>query len=202
MTAEVVERMMEYMRDQLSGKVLAEMTKPKDKKKARVYVSDQEVEASLGGVFHYLNVNVSIPLTPLIQFTAFSILPQDIRLSLLLDLWTKILDHLTSLIVPPLSDRLSTQTPTPADQAEIVLKWLQHLKTFFNAREGSTEHGVKLTTLQGGVYKDVMMLGQYLDLPTPALKERTAAAVKAVVASTREDGERMAEVLLRIVRTR
>lgn len=92
-----------------------------------------------------------------------------------------------------------------------MLKWLPLLKTFFNAREGATEHGVKLTMLHAGVYKDMMMVGQYLDLPTPALKERAGAAVKGVVArvrgsaddaSSQAEGERMAEVLLRIVRTR
>jgi hypothetical protein len=92
-----------------------------------------------------------------------------------------------------------------------VLKWLQLLKTFFNAREGSTEHGVKLALLQAGAYKDMMMVGQYLDLPTPALKERASAAVRGVVArgkGSAEDAaslveaERMAEVLLRIARTR
>lgn len=55
------------------------------------------------------------------------------------------------------------------------------------------------------------MVGQYMDLPTPTLKERASAAVKGVAARSRgstEDGtsqteaERMAEVLLRIVRTR
>lgn len=145
----------------------------------------------------------------LIQFSTFSsVLSDEPRIALQLKLWHRLLEHLTSLLVPPLSDRPALHAPTPAAEVEIVLKWLQLLKAFFNAKEGATEHGVKLTMLQGGVYKDVMMLGQYLDLPTPVLKERAQAAVKGVVARVRgderglEEGEKMAEVLLRIMRTR
>lgn len=104
----------------------------------------------------------------------------------------------------------------------MVFKWLQLLKSFFNASENGVEHGIPLMELQKGGYKDIIMLGQYLDLPTPALKERAAAAVKSASrpgaagplagAMARvsigpgggiESGEeRMAEILLRIARTR
>lgn len=61
MMNDVVERMMEYLRDQLSSRTLSEMTKPKDKKKPRI--GEAEMDASLGGVYHYLNTNVSSPAT-------------------------------------------------------------------------------------------------------------------------------------------
>lgn len=60
MVNEVVERMMEFVRDQLSARNLAEMLRPKDKKKVKVYVGDPELEASLSGVTQYLNTNVSL----------------------------------------------------------------------------------------------------------------------------------------------
>ena len=39
-----------------------------------------------------------------------------------------------------------------------------------------------MAKLQSGVYRELVMVGQYLDLPTPALKERAGAAVKAASA--------------------
>lgn len=109
-----------------------------------------------------------------------------------------------------------------------MFKWLQSLKAFFNAKEGEVEHGVPNAKLQAGPYRELVMVGQYLDLPTPALRDRASAAVKS--ASSRgasssglvggmrglqvnegdgsgaggkeEENERMAEVLLRIARMR
>lgn len=92
------------------------------------------------------------------------------------------------------------------------------LKSFFNAKEDTIEHGVPLGQLQQGPYKDLLMVGQYLDLPTPTLRERAAGAVKGSIGRSNgitgqmgrmsvdetygNDQERMAEVLLRIARTR
>jgi hypothetical protein len=93
------------------------------------------------------------------------------------------------------------------------------LKSFFNACEGGIEHGVPLLVLQSGAYKDLLLIGQYLDLPLPALKEKCAAAIKGVGrGSTKntsptaqsgftsinntEDEEKTAEILLRILRMR
>lgn len=156
------------------------------------------------------------------QFSTFSTtLPSDARQRLMLLLWHRVIDHLISLLIPPLSDRPSTSTPLTPQEVDITFKWLNMLKSFFNAAEGGVEHGIPLAVLQSGGYKDIIMLGQYLDLPTPALKDRAGAAVKAVVAKsntsgggvvagmsrlglaeTQYEGERTAEILLRIARTR
>jgi hypothetical protein len=127
------------------------------------------------------------------------------------------------------------------------------IKVFFNAKEDDgTEYGIPLAELTGGRYKDLIMLGQYLDLPSPSLRERVVTGVKAVGLASgggasmdglsrgmgrlgvesptavsaasasasasgygssasgapeigkeeRSEGERMAEILLRIARTR
>jgi hypothetical protein len=134
-------------------------------------------------------------------------------------IWRRIIDVLISLLVPPLSDKPSTATQFGPQEVDVVFKWLQLLKAFFNANESGVEHGVPLAELQRGGYKDIIMLGQYLDLPTPTLKERAQAAVKAAsrpgaagltsgmsrmsYSGGSESGEeRMAEILLRIARTR
>lgn len=146
---------------------------------------------------------------------------------LMLAIWCRTVDILISLIIPPLADRPATNSALAPVEVDIVFKWLQQLKAFFNAAEDGVEHGVPLADLQTGGYKDMLMIGQYLDLPTPALRERTSAAVRAASTMVRapgsptsamralslggpassrarvgEDNERMAEVLLRILRMR
>lgn len=139
------------------------------------------------------------------------------RVSLMVSLWHRLIDILISLLVPPLSDK-----PFPAKdilgpaEVDVVFKWLGLLKAFFNASENGVEHGVPSNLLQGGVYRDLVMVGQYLDLPLPQLKERCTGAVRAASSGSskslmglgrlrigdEDEGERMAEVLLRICRTR
>lgn len=156
----------------------------------------------------------------------------------MLALWHRVLEHLISLIVPPLSDLPSRAPLLSPQESDVVFKWLQLIKVFFNAKEDDgTEYGVPLAELTGGRYKDLIMLGQYLDLPSPSLRERVITGVKSVgLASAagadgmnglargmgrmgiesplgsatepeigreeRSEGERMAEILLRIARTR
>lgn len=134
----------------------------------------------------------------------------------MLSIWRRVIDSLISLLVPPLSDKpFISRDPLGLPEVDIVFKWLQLLKAFFNASDNGVEHGVPVAQLQSGVYKDIIMLGQYLDLPTQALRERASAAVKGAAAgrsgglvggmkglSMEDDNERMAEVLLRVARTR
>ncbi|WRT68812.1 uncharacterized protein IL334_005792 [Kwoniella shivajii] len=210
MSRELVDKMAEFIRSQLSVSTLNNLTKPlKDKKKAKTVLSEQDIEISLGGLFDYLNEN----------FSVFSVtLNHETRLKLMLSIWRRIIDILISLVVPPLSDKPYTGPSLSSSEVDVIFKWLILLKNFFNASEGGIEHGVPIGQLQSGNYKDLIMLGQYLDLPTPALKDRASAAVKAAskppggltgtmsrmkVDEGREDeGERMAEILLRIARTR
>jgi hypothetical protein len=98
------------------------------------------------------------------------------------------------------------------------------LKSFINAADDGQEHGVPAAALQAAGYRDILLVGQYLDLPTPALKEKCTAAIKGVgrasgpriprsrlsptssdfnvrQAGSNED-ERSAELLLRVLRMR
>lgn len=124
----------------------------------------------------------------------------------MLAIWRRTIETLISLLVPPLSDKpYISKDPLGAPETDVIFKWLQLLKAFFNASENRVEHGVPLFQLQSGVYKDIIVLGQYMDLPAPALRDRASAAVKAASRGGLGgdgDNERMAEVLLRIARTR
>lgn len=149
-------------------------------------------------------------------------------------LWNRILEHFISLLVPPLSDIVARTASLSPPEIDVLFKWLQQLKAFFNAKEANgVEYGIPLGVLQGGRYRDVITLGQYLDLPGQALKERVGAAVRSVRGTGGGGGgkgggvdavdgvdgliggmqglvlmgvageeQRMAEILLRIARTR
>ena len=145
-------------------------------------------------------------------------LTEQTRLEVLSAIWVRLVDTLISLLVPPLSDKPYNKEILGSAEVDVIFKWLQLLKGFFNAAEGGREHGVPMTQLQSGNYKDLVMLGQYMDLPTPALKDRCAAAVKSAGSKATGAGglngmnglslggsvenDRMAEILLRIARTR
>lgn len=227
MVREIVEKMGEFIKTVLSPNTLVMVTKPlKDKKKARTALTEGEIETSIGPVFEYLNENVRDSLryrrgSADKQFGVFSVtLAGPTRIAVMLALWHRIIDILISLLVPPLSDKpYNTKDTAGSAEIDLVFKWLHLLKAFFNAAEGGVEHGVPMNKLTMGNYKDLIMLGQYMDLPTPALKDRCGAAVKT--ASSRSvgggglsqgmnglsvgqggDNDRMAEILLRIARTR
>lgn len=135
-------------------------------------------------------------------------------------IWRRILDMLTSLTVPALSDTESHAEPLSAPEINLVFQWLRLLKSFFNAKEDGVENGVPISTLQSGVYKDLLLIGSLLDLSTPALKEKCVAAIKGAGRSkapvqrkgsfisagvssmgrAEDQDERSAELLLRVLR--
>jgi hypothetical protein len=134
----------------------------------------------------------------------------------MLTLWRRLLEYLTSLLIPPLSPApYNPSQPLTSPEVDLIFKWLNLLLVFFNASDNGVEYGVPIRMLQGSGsgYKELIMVGQYLDLPAPALRDRCAAAVKGagkvggggmsgLSLGGEEDSERMAEVLLRIARTR
>ncbi|KAL1411961.1 hypothetical protein Q8F55_002954 [Vanrija albida] len=220
MTHEIVDRMGAFLSEQLSVTTLRCVTAPLRDKRARKYALDEsDITQSLAPVYDYLDEN----------FTVFTRnFTKETRLQVMLSIWRRIIDILVSLLIPPLASKESTRTPLGPSEVDIVFKWLTELKAFFNADEGGVEHGIPLSKLQSESYKDIVMVGQYLDLPTPQLKERAATAVKAAssivgspvttmrnlnlstngpsYSSARsridDDNHRMAEGLLRIVRMR
>lgn len=63
MMREIVDKMAEFMKVQLSPSALNNLTKVlRDKKKPRSALTDAELEGSLGALFEYLNENVRFPL--------------------------------------------------------------------------------------------------------------------------------------------
>ncbi|ORX38986.1 hypothetical protein BD324DRAFT_618118 [Kockovaella imperatae] len=201
MMREITDRIGETVQIVLSTGTLNNLAKQlKDKKRPKGALSDGEIEASLGSLFESLNANFAVFTQTLDTVT---------RIALMLDIWHRIIDTLISLLVPPYSDQPcpSRISPTPME-VDIIFKWLQMLKSFLNASDDAGEHGVPASQLQDQRYRDLLVLGQYLDLPNPALKERCSAAVKAALAAQGTEDRRKqelietAEVLLRLARTR
>jgi hypothetical protein len=61
MMLEIVDRMAEFIRVQLSRNTLNAITKPlRDKKRGRIALTDVEIDNSLAPVFDYFDENVSL----------------------------------------------------------------------------------------------------------------------------------------------
>lgn len=74
-------------------------------------------------------------------------------------LWKEVLIALESLLVPPLSDKPSTQRPLTQQEMDIVFKWLELLFEFFHARDEQTGEAM-------GVPADVLKSPKYSELAT------------------------------------
>lgn len=171
MTRDLVERMVEFIRSYLSPTTLSNLTKPlRDKKKGRVALTEVEIDNSLAPVFDFLDENFAV------FNQTFTV---EMRKAVMLDIWRRVVDSMISLLIPPLSDKPAPGNLLTPPEVDVVFKWLQQLKGFFNAEDGGIEHGVPMVELQAGGYKDIIMIGQYIDLPTAALKDRVSSAVRA-----------------------
>ncbi|BEI83764.1 hypothetical protein CcaverHIS002_0403680 [Cutaneotrichosporon cavernicola] len=197
----LIDRMADHLRILLSPNTVATVVKPVKARKL-VALSGADIDASLVPVLDYLDENLA---------TINATCAPAMRETLILALWERLVDILLGLLIPPLSDRPASSGLSPIE-ADVVFKWLQALKAFFAA-------GIPAATLQAGVYRDMLLVGQARDLPTPALRERAATAVRASSggapirhiptavamggrARTDADNARVAELLLRILRMR
>lgn len=96
-------------------------------------------------------------------------------------LWKEVLIAIESLLVPPLSDKPSSQRPLGQVELDIVLTWMQVLFEFFNARDPQTgkEDGVKADVLMSSRYYDLKSLAFFYNESTENLvrtSERMASA--------------------------
>lgn len=74
-------------------------------------------------------------------------------------LWKEALATIESLLVPPLSDKLSQQRPLTQQELDIVFKWLKLLFDFFHAadEDGNVE-GVPMDVLKSPKYHELQNL--------------------------------------------
>jgi hypothetical protein len=79
-------------------------------------VTQRDVAAALEPLFNYFNDNFAIMKGTLTDSAMVMVMTR---------LWKEVLAVIESLLVPPLSDKLSQQRPLTQQELDIVFKWLQ-----------------------------------------------------------------------------
>ncbi|KAI7470299.1 hypothetical protein KC351_g12754 [Hortaea werneckii] len=110
--------------------------------------------------------DASNALQPLLNYfdDNFAIMKQTLTdsamITVMTRLWKEVLVTLESLLVPPLSDKPSTQRPLSQQEVDIVYRWLGILFDFFHAydEEDKTAHGVPLDVLKSAKFFDLQNL--------------------------------------------
>lgn len=133
--------------------------------------SDTEIENALQSLFDYFNENFAIMKEVLTDATMVAVMSR---------LWKEVLMTIESLVVPPLSEKPSSQKPLTQRELDIVFKWLQLLFDFFNARDEDGEVlGVPAEILKSPKYHDLCSLNYFYCEDTDVLvraSERIAVA--------------------------
>lgn len=137
--------------------------------------SEVEVTSALKPLFAYFDDNFAImnqTLTP------------SAMIMVMTRLWKEVLSTIESLLVPPLSDKLSQQRQLNQQELDIVFKWLQYLFDFFHAVDEETgeANGVPLDVLRSPKYFDITTLNFFYFETTDSLmrtSERMASATAA-----------------------
>lgn len=126
--------------------------------------TDIEVFQVLEPLLLYMNSNFEIMARTLTQ-TALTMVMTRI--------WKDVLATLEDLLVPPLSDKASTQKPLSQQELDIVFKWLQRLFEFFHMVDHDTNQkigeGVPLDVLKSNRYHELTSLGYFYFETTDSL---------------------------------
>lgn len=119
-----------------------------------------EIEDSLNPLFDYLNENFA---------TLAHGLTHDLRIKVMTQTWKVVLHTLELLLLPPLSDKRTTQQLVSPAEADIIFTWLSAMRDFFH-HDGA---GPSLEVLQSRKYQELMTIPVYYDLPTSELKQES-----------------------------
>lgn len=131
-----------------------------------------DVEDALKPLFTYFNENFAI-----MQQT----LTTESMIMVMTRLWKEVLMAIEKILIPPLSDKPSSQKPLTQAELDVVFKWLQSLFDFFNARDESTGEvlGVQSDVLKSAKWHELASLNFFYFDPTDNLirtSERMASA--------------------------
>ena len=137
--------------------------------------SEVEVTNALKPLFAYFDDNFAIMNQTLTNSSMIMVMTR---------LWKEVLSTIESLLVPPLSDKLSHQRQLNQQEMDVVFKWLQYLFDFFHAIDEETgeANGVPLDILRSPKYFDLTSLNFFYFDSTESLirtSERMASATAA-----------------------
>ncbi|EMC98718.1 hypothetical protein BAUCODRAFT_30998 [Baudoinia panamericana UAMH 10762] len=143
--------------------------------------------------------DVRTALKPLLDYfyANFAIMKETLTSTALImimtRLWKTVLGTLESLLVPPLSDKLSAQKPLSQQEVDIVYRWLQILFDFFHAyeKEDKTAHGVPVDVLRNAKYHDLQSLSFFYFDSSDSLMRTSDAIAQATARRQQETATKL-----------
>jgi hypothetical protein len=111
-------------------------------------ITQLDIENALKPLFAYFDENFAIMKQTLTDASMVMVMTR---------LWKEVLLALEGILVPPLSDKPSSQRPLTQQEMDVVFKWLELLFDFFNARDDETGEAM-------GVPADVLKSPKYHEL--------------------------------------
>lgn len=131
-----------------------------------------DVENALKPLFAYFDENFAIMNRTLTDASMIMVMTR---------LWKEVLTAIEAILIPPLSDRPSSQKPLTQPELDVVFKWLSLLFDFFNARDEHTGEslGVPSDVLKSPKWHDLASLNFFYFESTDSLirtSERMASA--------------------------
>lgn len=131
-----------------------------------------EIETALKPLFTYFDENFAIMKETLTEASMVMVMTR---------LWKEVLLAIEALLVPPLSDKPSSQRPLTQQELDVVFRWLQLIFEFFNARDEQTGEamGVPADVLKSPKYHELASLNFFYFETTDNLirtSERMASA--------------------------
>jgi len=138
-------------------------------------------------------------LKPLLQYfdDNFAIMKQTLTdtamILVMTRLWKEVLVTIESLLVPPLSDKLSAQKPLSQSEVDVVYRWLQILFDFFLAfdHEQGVALGVPMDVLKSPKYHDLQNLNFFYFESTENLVRTSEGMASATAARQQEQVARL-----------
>ena len=143
----------------------------------------QDVTQALDPLFRYFDQNFAIMKQTLTDAAMIMVMTR---------LWKEALATIESLLVPPLSDKLSQQRPLTLQEVDIVFKWLQLLFDFFHAadEDGNVE-GVPMDLLKSAKYHELKNLNFFYFEPTDDLIRTSETMAGATARRQQEQNARL-----------
>ncbi|EKD19357.1 uncharacterized protein L3040_009203 [Drepanopeziza brunnea f. sp. 'multigermtubi'] len=162
MTRHITDKLSQYIKNSLSTEALRHVISPggisasvtslwKSRQSIVTTISPLDVENALKPLFTYFDENFAIMKQTLTDSSMVMVMTR---------LWKEVLLALEGLLVPPLSDKPSSQRPLTQQEMDIVFKWLELLFEFFHARDEETGEvmGVPADVLKSPKYHELASL--------------------------------------------
>ncbi|KAK6440324.1 hypothetical protein LTR95_003449 [Oleoguttula sp. CCFEE 5521] len=155
--------------------------------------------AQIGNTTAPTQLDISNALKPLLAYfdDNFAImkltLTDSAMVMVMTRLWKEVLVTIESLLIPPLSDKLSAQRALSQQEVDIVYKWLLILFEFFHAVDEDTKEslGVPMDILKSPKYHDLQNLAFFYFESTENLIRTSESMATATAARQSEASARL-----------